>query len=325
MFTAFLLHHTWLGKRVLQPYLREDIRRGRQANDIHPVFQVGPLQRLSKILAEYNLSWLHVFSKWDKPREKRHSISRDIQRTIMIPSYLRYLEKLVTSSTDVPANHRRQLLGNMALSSKEAQEPPLYHSLSHALSVAGIVFRAPYLRYQFRGAQIPRAACTWCGDWEGEYGYHLIRCSNAPQRITALRDKALRLIHADVYGGDGHYPTDTIHLEEENMRRLLSLYWPGRASWGPKGRKDTGKQPDREALRASLLYMQETINAYAAEEPAVWALPTFINAPIPSTMEIECAMQAKAQHDLAASQDSLASDEDSFLDSLCRLGGVEDD
>jgi hypothetical protein len=154
-----------------------------------------------------------VLSKWDKPREKRHSISRDIHRSIMIPSYLRYLEKLVTSSTDIPANHRRQLLKDMALSGNEAREPPLYHSLSHALSVAGIVFRAPYLRYQLREAQVPRAACAWCGDWEGGY-YHLVRCSNAPTRITALRDKALRLIHADVYGGDAHQSTNNIHLEE---------------------------------------------------------------------------------------------------------------
>jgi hypothetical protein len=71
--------------------------------------------------------------------------------------------------------------------------------------------------------------------------------------------------------------------------------------------------------------MQETINAYAAEESAVWALPKFVNTPIPSTEEIDCAMQAKAQYDLAASQDFLALNENSFLDSLYRLGGVEDD
>jgi hypothetical protein len=71
--------------------------------------------------------------------------------------------------------------------------------------------------------------------------------------------------------------------------------------------------------------MQETLNATAAEESAVWALPTFVNAPIPSTEEIDCAMQAKAQHDLAASQDSLALSEESCLDFLCSLGDVEDD
>jgi hypothetical protein len=70
---------------------------------------------------------------------------------------------------------------------------------------------------------------------------------------------------------------------------------------------------------------RESINAYAAEESAVWAPSTFVNAPIPSTEEIDCAMQAKAQHDLAASKDSLALNEDLFLDSLNRLGVVEDD
>lgn len=64
---------------------------------------------------------------------------------------------------------------------------------------------------------------------------------------------------------------------------------------GPKGRRDAGKQPDREALRACLLYMQEAINTYAAE------IPTFVHAPIPSAEEIECAMQAKVQYDLADS------------------------
>jgi hypothetical protein len=92
--------------------------------------------------------------------------------------------------------------------------------------------------------------------------------------------------------------------------------YTGGDSGNPQARKDTGKQSDREALRASLLYMQETINATAAEESAVWAFPTFVNAPIPSTEEVDCAMQAKAQHDLAASQDSLALNEDAFLDSM---------
>jgi uncharacterized protein YjhX (UPF0386 family) len=62
------------------------------------------------------------------------------------------------------------------------------------------------------------------GSTESKSGVHMVRrlgggvrlppysMPNAPQRITVLRDKALRLIHADVYGGDGHYPTDTIHL-----------------------------------------------------------------------------------------------------------------
>jgi hypothetical protein len=140
----------------------------------------------------------------------------------------------------------------------------------------------------------------------------------------AYRDRALRMIHADVHAGvDSGNPQ--AHLDEENIHRLFSLYWQGRASWGPKGRKDKGK-PDREALRASLLYMQETINAYAAEVQEVRPIPTYIHAPKPSAEEIQRAMQAKAQYDLADSQDSLnMPNEDLFIDSLQRLADAMDD
>jgi hypothetical protein len=121
---------------------------------------------------------------------------------------------------------------------------------------------------------------------------------------------ALRMIHANVFtGGDPGNPQ--AHLEEENIHRLFSFYWQGRATWGSRGRRDAGKQPDREALRTCLLYMQDTINAYAAEVPAVTHIPTYIHAP---------------QYDLADSQNSLnMPNEDLFIDSLQRYAVVEDD
>jgi hypothetical protein len=57
MFAVQLFHHTWFGKWVLQPFLRDDARKERLVKDIHPIFQMGPLHRLTEILAEYNLSW----------------------------------------------------------------------------------------------------------------------------------------------------------------------------------------------------------------------------------------------------------------------------
>jgi hypothetical protein len=76
--------------------------------------------------------------------------------------------------------------------------------------------------------------------------------------------------------------------------------------------------------------MQETINAYAAEVPAVTPIPTYIHAPKPSAEEIQRAMQAKAQYDLAADladrQDSQhVPNEDLIIDSLQRFAVVEDD
>jgi hypothetical protein len=71
--------------------------------------------------------------------------------------------------------------------------------------------------------------------------------------------------------------------------------------------------------------MQETINTSAAEVPKVISIPTFTHAPKPSGDYVQCAMQAKAQYDLADSQDSLnVPTEALFLDSLQRLADVED-
>jgi hypothetical protein len=70
---------------------------------------------------------------------------------------------------------------------------------------------------------VTRATCEWCGSWDSEYGYHLVRCTNSPPVIMAYRDRALRMIHADVYTG-GHSGNPQAHLEEDNIHRLFSLY-----------------------------------------------------------------------------------------------------
>jgi hypothetical protein len=59
-------------------------------------------------------------------------------------------------------------------------------------------------------------------------------------------------------------------------------------------------------------------------------IPTFVHGPKPSAEGIHRAMQAKAQYDLADSQDCSEDSlnvptEDLFIDSLQRLEDVEDD
>jgi hypothetical protein len=114
------------------------------------------------------------------------------------------------------------------------------------------------------------------------------------------------------------------HLEEENIHGLFSLSWKG-APHGDQG--DRQAAGSRGATNLSPLRAgDKPNNAYAAEVPAVTPIPTYIQAPKPSADEIQRAMQAKAQHDLADSQDSLnVPNEDLFIDSLERLADVEDD
>jgi hypothetical protein len=258
MFAVQLSHHTWFGKWVLQPFLRDDARKERRVKDIHPIFRMGPLHRLTEILAEYKLSWYHVSAKWNKPRKERHIISRAINRTIMIPGYLRFLHSLIMTSEDIPQNHRHQLLRDMSLpgpkDSSVIRLAPLYHSLSHGLSVAGFVFRAPYLRHQYRGADhATRATCEWCGSWDSEYGHHLVRCTNSPPEIMAYRDRALRMIHADVHAGvDSGNPQ--AHLEEENIHRLFSLYCKDGPAGDPRGERTKESSGLRGTTSQSTLY-----------------------------------------------------------------------
>jgi hypothetical protein len=150
-----------------------------------------------------------------------------------------------------------------------------------------MIFRAPYLRYQFRGTDIVRPSCTWCLEYEGECGYHLLRCPGAPARVIALRDRALRLICRDACEDDSPAKLRT----EANLKRLFRLYWTGTADWR-HNRSDHGHQPSEEALTAALLYMRETINEYAAAEPLVWQLPRYIHPPAITEDEMATAAAA---------------------------------
>jgi hypothetical protein len=290
VFMAFLLHHSWVGEKILRPYLEAAWRQERDADDLPPLFDVPPLKRMTNILKMYNLSWGTVFDQWKRPWALRLRVASDIEQQYLLPAFIDYIQTSIASgSKGIPTLHRRQLLRDMAVPTNPkspaaaalARLLPLYLFVPHDLPTAGIRFRAPYLRLQPRGEDRPRECCTWCKAPDSEYGYHLLRCRAAPPRIKALRLRALRLIQQDCQPLVLTLPGDATW--EANLGRLFSLSWTGSATWQPN-RKDKGRQPSLEALQAALLYMREAINAYAtavagtgpgASDP-VWKLPVYL-------------------------------------------------
>jgi hypothetical protein len=148
----------------------------------------------------------------------------------------------------------------------EAAHLPLYLSIGQDLPRAAILFRAPYLRFQPRGVEHRRHSCMWCDEDEGECGYHLLRCPRMPRAARVLRNRALLLQRQDA-------ALPAASLEEE-LDRLFALTWRGSASWRP-GRPDRGRQPSRDALEATLIYMRDALNLYSKSDVAVWPLPCY--------------------------------------------------
>jgi hypothetical protein len=301
-FAAFLLHHSWIGKKILLPYVHEASSRSRPVDDIHPIFGLGPLKYITETLRLYGVSWYTVLAKWNKDWKARGQVAMIIQRELLLPRYVEYLRDKVLSAKDIPSYHRQQLLRDMGLPPpsdiNSARRTPIYHDMDGDLPRAGFAFRAPYLRYQNRGEYVPRASCKWCGEYEGECGYHFVRCPSLPQREATLLDRALRLIHRDVRAALGlqqplaDYGDAIGHLEEQNLQRLYNLSWEGRGLW-QTGRSDGGKQPGRDALRACLFFMRDTVNAYSAVVPEVRALPVYQLAPDLTDREKTIAAQAR--------------------------------
>lgn len=300
MFAYHLVFHTWLGEQLLRPYLSSCASQDRETDDLHPVFELSPLRLLGDVLREYHMSWYDVYFQWrDVPYEARDLLAAKLEREALRPAFLRHLHHLAAEDTPessgIPPHHRQQLLKTMALpppesGQREASQLPLYMYISHDLPRAGMLFRAPYLRLQPRGLHVLRSDCAWCGEHEGEYGYHLIRCPRMPRSVLLLRNRAIRLQREDAR-------SQAESLGEE-LDRLFHLSWEGRASWRP-GRHDRRRQPAQEAIEASLIYMRQAINEYGLHQPAVWRLPEYKPAS-PVTPEEEVLLLATINAPAAA-------------------------
>ena len=144
--------------------------------------------------------------------------------------------------------------------------PPFFY-VGHDLARAGLRFQLHTIRYLFRSNCRP--ACSWCGESEGEWGYHLIRCRATPPPVLETRDAVLRLILQDVY----HNLSPTARAarveneltSSDNLNRLYHLQWRGRSRWLHRVRdSSTDHQPSPDVLVAALRYMALTINTYRA-------------------------------------------------------------
>jgi hypothetical protein len=204
MFIYKILHHSWIGEQLLRPFLATCAREDRPLDDLHPVFHTAPLKRMGEVLKEYRLSWYYVYGQWATPYDKRDKLADKIDKELLLPAFVRSLRERVQDGTpDLPAYHRHQLLRDMDLpadkdAARVAALLPLYLYAGHDLPRAGLLFRAPYLRFQPRGAYNRRASCAWCGEDEGECGYHLLRCPHMPRMALVLRNRALLLVRGDV-------------------------------------------------------------------------------------------------------------------------------
>ncbi len=280
---------SWLGEKVLQDFFLNNTGR-HQAEDIHPLFQMGPLGRLSRILREHGLSWAAIHAM--EPRKSKGMPDEALDNR-MARAFMAWTKTKLASSRGIPEQHRAELLAHMGLDGDGARaqlalDLPLYLYLDSDLPRAGIWARLPYLRFQPRGARVERARCAWCGTRDKEHGYHLMRCAHMPPRLRRRRDAVLQDILEDVRQAS-HCPVEEEPTAEPNLERLFRLHWRGKANWktsSARPRADKDHQPARETLLAALWFFRDMINTYrrstAGTGPGganpVWALPVYDQA-----------------------------------------------
>jgi hypothetical protein len=287
-----LWHGSWIGQEILQPYLKDNTSR-QQAEEIHPMFEMGPVGRLTRILSEYSLNWTAILGQ--KPQDpKTKLVSHNCTRAALLP-WTR--KKLMKDSPGIPAAHKAELAIHMGIETgdyswpgqQNPQDLPLYLFIDGDLPRAGLWARMPYLRVQLRGPERERTPCAWCRGQDREYGYHLMRCNHMPPRLRRRRDAVLKDILEDVAEGARrhlrHPPPDE-PTSTTNLNRLFYLHWEGPSNWRSSEkhpRSDRNVQPSQEVLKAALWYFRDMINTYrlstrreqhGATNP-VWELPVY--------------------------------------------------
>lgn len=281
-----LWHNSWVGQDILMKLHTGNTNRV-QWDAPHPIFQLGPLARLTRILEQYQLNWTLVHKQPPDKKSWRKTEKEDLAR--FETAFKRWAIKAVEEREGMPEHHHRELGRHMGLDESDpnysgSPDLPLYMYIGDDLPRAGIWARMPYLRFQERGEDIDRAPCAWCKRHDLEYGYHLMRCRHMPPRLLRRRDAVLADILKDVAKADpGEQPTS-----EDNLNRLFYLRWRGSGNWrhshypAPE-RTDKGRQPAKEVLIKALWYFRDMINTYRLSTAGtgleganpIWPLPVY--------------------------------------------------
>ena len=124
----------------------------------------------------------------------------------------------------------------------------MYQLVRDDLPRAGIQFRAPWLGHTYQedlrksGGRPP---CAWCKEPNAEWGYHLMRCSEAPPPLHARRQQVLEAIVQDLKPESN---PDSDPTSPCNLDRLNRLTWEG-VTEGERSPRSSG--PTRASSRWS--------------------------------------------------------------------------
>jgi hypothetical protein len=160
-----LWHGSWIGQEILKPYLIDNTSR-QQADEIHPIFEMGPVGRLTRILKEYGLTWTAISVQKNKDQqtkdekrekkpdasqktkdEKAKTVSHDCTRD----AFLLWIRQKLDDTVGIPATHKNELAIHMGIDEGDyswagrlnTQDLPLYLFIDGDLPRAGLWARMP--------------------------------------------------------------------------------------------------------------------------------------------------------------------------------------
>ena len=191
----------------------------------HRVFKQGPLARAAAIIRQYygadhGLAWLAAQPfNWALRRDRR--AFRDEVDEHLGERFRAEMVADASRTSDLPRAYCQAMAAEIRTSG-EATDPPLYLFVRYDLARAGLFMRLPFLGFYFRRVLTHgRPCCAWCGQPEGQWGHHLLRCPRAPDHVNAMRDVVLHAIYADV--DPRSHALDDGPLSDANLDRLYRL------------------------------------------------------------------------------------------------------
>ena len=255
IFAFFIWNISWFGHSALQP-LHSD-------NTNHPVFEIGPLLRLTNFLRAFSPS--SSSSPWT-------SLSTDIDSfTAALNTHIVGLfESFICSSL---RKLKRQL--------RQQHYNTFYSLLSPACSLDSYTPGSPLpllslskehveivLRYKslslshIHSRKLPLTDCIWCKRKGVETGAHLLFCSKVPRQFRDTKQSVLQAIFDDHHTSTQEpLPVVIDPTSRHNRIRLLRLHW-GSYKMVDHKRAWTGSL---SVLHAAVIFLQQLLNKYIAD------------------------------------------------------------